>query len=43
MFTFVDRPRTLTVLSAMIFGLVYVAIYHEEDDKQLNTSTNIKL
>jgi hypothetical protein len=43
MFTFIDRPRTLTVLSAMIVGLVYAAIYQEEDDEKSNTATNIKL
>jgi len=43
MFTFADRPRTLTVLSAMIIGLVYVAIYQEEDDKESSTATNVKL
>ncbi|CAG8438723.1 2400_t:CDS:2 [Scutellospora calospora] len=35
---FFYRPRTLTVLAAMLFGLVYVAMYPEADD----TATNIK-
>ncbi|CAG8697515.1 9066_t:CDS:2 [Cetraspora pellucida] len=35
---FFYRPRTLTVLTAMLIGLVYVAMYPEADD----TATNIK-
>lgn len=39
MFTRTDRPRTLSVLSAMLIGLLYVAMKPE----MIDTSTNIKL